>query len=391
LFNLPSRVRPLHVALTYNQKKEAAPQNQGNTTFAEPPAADIAAAPTPDSFDIPPLSPARTNLRSDDRYAEWDEVETIEAVRAALAEVHEVTLVEADENFFETVRRLRPDIVFNIAEGLHGVSREAQVPAMLDMLCIPYSGSDPLTLALCLDKSRTKEILGHYGIPTARFRVIDSMDEFAGADLPLPAMVKPLHEGSSKGIFDASLARDRKTLTAAVERVFFEYRQPALVEEFLPGREFTVGILGNAPAMNVLPAVEIKFDSLPAGVNHIYSYEAKWIWDTIDAPLDIYECPARLEPALRDEIASVCSRAYRVLRCRDWSRIDVRLDAAGRPQIIEVNPLPGILPNPKDNSCLPKAARAAGISYNELIRSALGFAAIRHGLASVGEPLLTTS
>jgi D-alanine-D-alanine ligase len=217
------------------------------------------------------------------------------------------------------------------------------------------------------------------------------MDDLAGADLPLPAMVKPLHEGSSKGIFDSSLARDRKSLTDAVEKVLFEYNQPALVEEFLPGREFTVGILGNAPALNVLPAVEIKFDSLPAGVNKIYSYEAKWIWDTTDKPLEIFECPARLEPALRDDIASVCSRAYRVLRCRDWSRIDVRLDGAGRPHIIEVNPLPGILPNPKDNSCLPKAARAAGITYNELIRSALGFAAIRHGLASVPEPALTTS
>jgi len=215
------------------------------------------------------------------------------------------------------------------------------------------------------------------------------MEELAGADLPLPMMVKPLHEGSSKGIFDSSLARDRKELAAAVEKVLFEYRQPALVEEFLPGREFTVGILGNPPDLNVLPAVEIRFDSLPTGVNHIYSYEAKWIWDTIDNPLEIYECPARLEPSLRDEIASICSKAYRILRCRDWSRIDVRLDAAGRPHIIEVNPLPGILPNPKDNSCLPKAARAAGISYNALIQSALGYAAVRHGLVSAPEPVLT--
>jgi D-alanine-D-alanine ligase len=261
---------------------------------------------------------------------------------------------------------------------------------MLDMLRIPYSGSDPLTLSVCLDKSRTKEILEHYRVPTARFVVVESMDELAAAEVPLPAMVKPLHEGSSKGIFDSSLARDRKGLAAAVEKVLFEYRQPALVEEFLPGREFTVGILGNPPFLNVLPIVEIKFDSLPAGVNHIYSYEAKWLWDTIDAPLDIYECPARLDPALKAEIDSVCARAYRILRCRDWSRIDVRLDAAGRPHIIEVNPLPGILPNPQDNSCLPKAARAAGISYNALIQSALGYAAIRHGLVAAPEPALTT-
>lgn len=386
--DLPSRIRPLHVALAYNQKKEDAVQHSDSAHFAEPPAAIDAAATIPESFDSPPLSPER----SDDLYAEWDTPETIEAVRAALAEVHRVTPIEADEEFYNRVRETRPDIVFNIAEGLNGVSREAQVPAMLDMLRIPYSGSDPLTLALCLDKSRTKEILSHYGVPTARFRVVSAVGELpAATELTLPAMVKPLHEGSSKGIFDSSLVRDRKGLQEAVERVLFEYRQPALVEEFLPGREFTVGILGNVPDLRVLPPVEIRFDSLPEGVNRIYSYEAKWIWDRSDAPLEIFDCPARVEPALGAEIADVCARAYAALRCHDWSRIDVRLDSADRPNVIEINPLPGILPNPEDNSCLPKAARAAGISYDELIRSALGYAAIRHGLAaSAGSPVLTT-
>ncbi len=387
MLDLPSSITPLHVALTYNQKKEGASQNTITTEFAEPPAAPDAATSLPESFDSPSLSPEP----SDDRYAEWDTPETIEAVRAALAEIHRVTLIEADEDFYETVRRVRPDIVFNIAEGLNGVSREAQVPAMLDMLRIPYSGADPLTLALCLDKSRTKEILSHYGVPTARFRLVESITELpATDDLSYPMMVKPLHEGSSKGIFNSSLVADRRELTAAVEKIIFEYRQPALVEEFLSGREFTVGILGNAPDLRVLPPVEIRFDSLPKGVNHIYSYEAKWIWDRSDNPLDIFECPARIEPALLDEIGAICSRAYRLLRCRDWSRIDVRLDGRGRPHIIEVNPLPGILPNPEDNSCLPKAARAAGISYNALIQSALGYAAIRHGLASASVPQLTT-
>lgn len=386
MFDLPSRIKPLHVALTYNQKKEDAAENSTTTPFAESPAVSSEAAPTPEIFDNGSLSPEP----SEDRYAEWDTPETIEAVRAALAEVHQVTMIEADEDFFETVRRVRPDIVFNIAEGLNGVSREAQVPAMLDMLRVPYSGSDPLTLAVCLDKSRAKEILSHYGIPTARFAVVDSMDDLPGIGINLPAMVKPLHEGSSKGIFDSSLVRGRNELAAAVEKVLFEYRQPALVEEFLPGREFTVGILGNPPDVRVLPVVEIRFDSLPEGVNHIYSYEAKWIWDKSDNPLEIFDCPARLEPRLLQAIENACTRAYRVLRCRDWSRIDVRLDAKGEPHIIEVNPLPGILPNPHDNSCLPKAARAAGIAYNELIRSALGYAAIRHGLVTAPEPVLAT-
>ncbi|HLB01292.1 MAG TPA: ATP-grasp domain-containing protein [Bacteroidota bacterium] len=314
---------------------------------------------------------------------------TIEAVCSALAEIHDVTPVEADENFYDSIRRLRPDIVFNIAEGLNGVSREAQVPAMLDMLGIPYSGSDPLTLALCLDKSRTKEVLAHHRIPTPKFHLVESMEDVRNIHTALPVMVKPVHEGSSKGIFDASLARTGTALEGAVEKILYGYGQPAIVEEYLPGREFTVGIIGNGPDLRVLPVVEINFSSLPEGVNPIYSYEAKWLWDTIDDPLDIYECPARLDPALADEMAAVCERAYRILRCRDWSRIDVRLDAAGRPNIIEVNPLPGILPNPADNSCLPKAARAAGIPYNELIRSALGFAAIRHGLADRPVPVST--
>lgn len=385
MLDLPSRIRPLRVALAYNQKKEGTVQNPSTHEFAEPPATPNGAAPLPESFDNQPLS-LRT---SDDRFAEWDEPGTIEAVRSALAEIHEVTPVEADEDFYERIRGLRPEIVFNIAEGLNGVSREAQVPAILDMLGIPYSGSDPLTLALCLDKSRTKEVLAHYRVPTPMFHLVHEMDDLRGIDLSLPAMVKPLHEGSSKGIFDASLARTAAALGKAVEKILFDYRQPALIEEYLPGREFTVGIIGNGGDIRVLPAVEINFSSLPEGVNPIYSYEAKWLWDTIENPLEIYECPASLEPALEKEISFVCERAYRILRCRDWSRIDVRLDTAGRPNIIEVNPLPGILPNPADNSCLPKAARAAGIPYNELIQSALGFAAIRHGLADRPVPIAT--
>jgi D-alanine-D-alanine ligase len=311
-------------------------------------------------------------------------------VRSALAEVHDVTLIEADEDFYPRVRELRPDIVFNIAEGINGISREAQVPAILDMLGIPYMGSDPLTLSLCLDKSRTKEVLTFHGIRNPRFSVVQGTGGLAGTAPPLPAMVKPLHEGSSKGIFNSSLARSRDELDAAVEKVVSGYRQPALIEEYLPGREFTVAILGNGPDMRVLPIVEIRFDSLPEGVNHIYSYEAKWLWDTVDDPLEIYECPARLSPELEGEIREICAEAYRILRCRDWSRIDVRLDAENRPHIIEVNPLPGILPNPLDNSCLPKAARVAGIPYNVLIQAALGFAAVRHGLLRVPVPVPET-
>src|SRR6185437_7103413 len=128
------------------------------------------------------------------------------------------------------------------------------------------------------------------------------------------------------------------------------------------------------------PIVAMNFASLPAGALPIYGFEAKWVWDTPDEPLDIFECPARIDPALHQAIETTVLNAYRVLGCRDWSRIDVRLDAAGTPNIVEVNPLPGILPNPSDNSCLPKAARAAGLNYDELILSALHAAATRTGV-----------
>jgi D-alanine-D-alanine ligase len=318
--------------------------------------------------------------RVNDIYAEWDTMETVGAVRDALAEHHRVEMIEANEDVYPALRALRPDFVFNIAEGLNGVSREAQVPAMLEMLGIPYLGSDPLALAVCLDKSRAKEILSHYGIPTPAFSVIHTAEELDDARVKFPSIVKPLHEGSSKGIYNSSVVRTTDELQREVATIHEVYHEPALVEQFLPGREFTVAILGNGPALTILPIVEIKFDSLPAGMNPIYSYEAKWVWDTTDAPLEIFECPARLEPAVRQEIEEICSKTYRILRLRDWSRIDLRMDAKGHPQVLEINPLPGILPKPEDNSCFPKAARAAGLSYSGLINGVLDIALRRVGM-----------
>jgi len=313
-------------------------------------------------------------------YAEWDTAETINAVRAALEERSPVLMVEANEDAFETLRVGHPSFVFNIAEGLYGPSREAQVPALLEMLKIPYLGSDPLTLGICLDKARAKEILAYHGIPTAPFKVVSSMEELDDLRVKFPVMVKPLHEGSSKGIYDSCVVRGVDGLVREVETVLDVYHEPALVEEFLPGREFTVAVLGNGSRARILPIVEIKFDALPEGVNPIYSYEAKWIWDQSDRPLEIFDCPAHLDDMLRTEIESICLRAYHILRCRDWSRIDVRLDARGRPHILEINPLPGILPKPEDNSCFPKAARACGLAYNQLINSVLDIAMTRCGL-----------
>lgn len=317
---------------------------------------------------------------SADAFAEWDTIETIHAVRDALSLRHSVTLIEADEHSFQKLQSSHPDIVFNIAEGRFGASREAQIPAMLEMLNIPYTGSDPLTLGICLDKSRAKEILSYYRIANPKFAVISSLSELRSLEFPVPAMVKPLFEGSSKGIFNSSLVHTAKELTEQVTKVVEEYDQPALIEEFLPGREFTVAMLGNGKDLRVLPIVEIKFDSLPQGVNPIYSYEAKWIWDQSSNPLEIFECPAKVDAELKTAIEELCRNSYNALRCRDWSRIDVRLDKNGRPNIIEINPLPGILPKIEDNSCYPKAARMAGLNYQEMLNAVLDAGMKRYNL-----------
>ena len=315
-----------------------------------------------------------------DTYAEWDTWETINALKDALAEYHNVTLIEADENAFVRLQNSKPDIVFNIAEGFNGASRESQIPAMLDMLQIPYTGSDALTLGICLDKSRAKEILSYHKIPNAKFFVVENFSPLSNHDLKFPLIVKPVLEGSSKGIFGSSLVSDYNQLNNELERVLTEYKQPALIEEFLPGREFTVALMGNGDETTVLPLIEIKYDEFPGNVKHLYSYEAKWILDTKEIEFNVFECPAKTDKLLKSQIKEIALNTYHTLRCKDWSRIDIRLDEKGVPNIIEINPLPGIMPDPNENSSFPKAARAAGINYNQMIQTVLYHAAKRYGI-----------
>jgi D-alanine-D-alanine ligase len=326
-----------------------------------------------------------------DVYAEWDSAETIDAVASALSAYGDVIRLEATEDFPALLRASRPDIVFNIAEGLYGANRESHVPAICEFFDVPYSGSDPFTLSLCLHKAKTKDFLTTHGIPNSPYALIQTeadLQRLLGNDSPFgprptadaPLFVKPVQEGSSKGITEKNLVRSREELEAQTRYLLTTYNQPVIAEVFLPGAEFTCGVLGNGATARVLPLVGLNFRSLPAGAVPIYGFEAKWIWDTPEDPIEIFECPAKIDATLQARIEDVVLRAYRILGCRDWSRIDVRLDANGVPNIVEVNPLPGILPNPEDNSCLPKAARAAGLDYDQLIQSALLAAAERNGL-----------
>ena len=352
----------MNVALVFNVKREST----------------MEADTDPISSPLNPVSTSQSKLsyqtNAADKFAEWDTEDTINAVERALSLYHDVTLVEADKNAYEKFRNGNFDIVFNIAEGMNGVSREAQVPAMLEFLGIPYTGSDPLTLATCLDKSRTKEILSYHGIPTSRFVVANSFEEAPEASLRYPLFVKPLHEGSSKGIYNSSYAEDSEALRREVQRIVNDYEQPALVEEYLPGKEFTVALLGNGNELRILPPVEIRFDSLPSQALPIYSYEAKWLWDTKDSPIEVFKCPAPIDNSLRIKMEDVCRKTFQVLKCRDWSRIDLRLDGTGKPNVIEVNPLPGILPDPEEHSCFPMASRAAGLDYVQMMNAVLDIA-----------------
>lgn len=367
------------IGFTYNLKPDAATDLLSEGSPAELPAAD-GEPPSSEAggdrpcFSAPAVAEAPT---PDDEFAEWDTPATIDAVVGALSAHGTVVRLEATPDLPERIRRSRVDIIFNVAEGLKGTNREALVPAICEYFGTPYSGSDPFTLALCLDKGRTKEVLSYHGIPTAPFAVVESPDAKLPLALDLPLFVKPIHEGSSKGITERNLCQTREELLTQIAFLVETYAQPVLVEQYLPGAEFTCAVLGNGASARVLPIVAMDFDALPPGAVPVYGFEAKWVWDRPDSPLHIFECPAQIPDALRRAIERVTLRAYRALGCRDWARVDVRLDGAGVPNVVEVNPLPGILPDPADNSCFPKAALAAGISYKTLIQTVLSLAAER--------------
>ena len=319
---------------------------------------------------------------ADDEFAEWDTPETIGAVADALGVLGTVIHLEADGDFPSRLRHERPDIVFNIAEGMNGPNREAHVPAICEFYGIPYTASDPFTLSLCLDKARTKEALLAHRVRTAAWVVVRSETDFVRAEkkLEFPVFAKPLHEGSSKGITERNFCRTPIELREVGAFLLERYAEPVLVEEYLPGDEFTCAVMGNGRDAHVLPIIQMNFTVLPEGALPIYGFEAKWVWDTPDRPLDLYECPAAIPTRLTRAIEKVTLDAYRATGCRDWARIDVRLDAAAAPHVVEINPLPGILPKPEDNSCFPTAARAAGMNYDQLIQRCLVLAAQRTGV-----------
>ncbi|MEW6725092.1 MAG: ATP-grasp domain-containing protein [Bacillota bacterium] len=308
-----------------------------------------------------------------DARAELDSEETVLAIGEAIRSAgHSVVYIEAKPTALEVLRQVPIDIAFNIAEGLRGNSRESQIPAVLEMLGIPYTGSNILTLAICLDKPTTKKILAQAGIPTPKFAVVHPGQLWNPGDIPAPYFVKPACEGSSIGIGPQSLCPDVAAARAQIEYIHAAYRQPALVEEFIDGREFTVGILGNQDYC-FLPIREISFDHCPPEHGSIYSYQYKQEWDKEE----YFPCPANLTDWEAARIKEVALAAYRELNCYDVGRVDVRLGRDGIPYVLEVNPLPGLAPGYSD---LPQAASVAGFTYNQLVLTILGNAVERYGL-----------
>jgi D-alanine-D-alanine ligase len=299
----------------------------------------------------------------EDLFEEYDSEETVDAIAAALrAAGHEPVKLGGGRRLLE--RLLRPDhgidLVFNIAEGRGSRSREAHVPAACEMVGVPYTHSDPLTLAVSLDKAVAKRLVASHGVPTAPFCLIERVEDLATAALPpFPVIAKLDAEGSSMGIRKHSRCETLAELAAHAAALIATYRQPVLVERFLPGVEATVGIIGTGPEARVIAAMEVA----PKRVSReafVYSLEAK---RNYEEEVD-YHVPPRLAAASIAAIERTALAAYRALGCQDVGRVDVRLDAEGTPCFIEVNPLPGLNPTTGD---LPILARRSGISYERLI------------------------
>ena len=301
----------------------------------------------------------------DDTLEEYDSSETVGLISAALeAKGHEIVRLGGGREFLDNIRREKVDIVFNIAEGRGNYrSREAQVPAILELLGIPYTGSDPLCLSICLDKSVTKKLVATDGISTPRWIEIANnqyLFQISWDDFSFPVIIKPSYEGSSKGIRLTSLAYTVKEAQEEAQRLFESYQQPVLVEEFIDGDEVTVGIIGNQPPrvsgmMRILPKTQ--------GEHFVYSIEVKR--DYLN--LVEYECPARLEKKILEKITLSSLQVFKTLGCRDFGRLDFRVSPQGIPYFLEINPLPGL----GTYSDLVIMAIKMGMTHEELIGSVL--------------------
>jgi D-alanine-D-alanine ligase len=321
------------------------------------------------------LRPAHAAREDREDLAELDGDDVLHAVCRALAPFGGVRVWNTTTmGPAEIAREQPPDLIFNLAEGLAGSAREAQAPALFEWLQWRYVGSDPVTLAIAHDKWHTKRILAAESIATPAARLIQRPADADRVDLRYPVILKPVAEGSGKGIHEDDVLASPGELAEAARRKLARYQQPVLVEEFLPGRELTAAVIGNTGAWDVLPLVEVNFGAMGTGRHRVYGYEAKWGAPTGEDLL----CPAPLDDGLRKDVEALAMATCEALRVRDWARVDIRLDAAGRPAVLDVNPLPGIMPGVEDISCFTRSAFAAGLDYDGMIRRLVETALARY-------------
>ena len=309
----------------------------------------------------------------DDVFEEYDSEATVAAIEEALgSNGYRTRRLGSGRSFLARAMHEPGDLVFNIAEGYGTRSREAHVPSALEMLGVPYTHSDPLTLALTLDKAMAKRVVASAGVPTPRFAVLEHVDQVADVPLAFPLIAKPLFEGSSMGVRNHSRVVDEYELRELVAQLLADYREPVLVEEFASGPEFTVGILGTGPSAQVIGAMEIVPKNCPID-EFVYSLEVKRNYlEEVE-----YHAPPRRPAEMVRHVEEVALAAYRALACRDVGRVDVRMGDDGEPKFLEVNPLPGLNPVTGDLVIL---ARANGLGYADLIGRIVEGARERQGL-----------
>ncbi len=335
----------------------------------------------------------------------WNELDNEKSVagmeRALRAGGHEVIGMEGDANLIQKLSHYKIDIAFNTCEGHRGGSREAQIPAMLDLIGLPYTGSGVMTLALALDKPMTKRLLQFHGLPTPQFQTFITGDEPIDGRLKYPLFVKPSREGSGMGVTAKSVCRSARELREQVRYIAHAYQEPALVEEFIEGRELTTGLLGNAPwnlaarvsakangngsrahtgfralqeTLRIFPALEVDLTPVPKEEAMLYTAVVKG--KLYDVPK--YLCPAPLTRTMRAKIEKLSAAAFTALDCYDFARVDFRIEKiTGEPYILEINPLAGLQEGISD---IVMEAEAAGVDYAALINGILEAALQRYGM-----------
>ena len=323
------------------------------------------------SYDLKEAIPAQ-QAGCDDAFEEYDSSETVELIAAAIeSNGYTVIMLGGARELLGKILHEKVDFVFNVAEGRGTYrSREAQVPAIFEMLDIPYSGSDPQCLAICLDKPLTKKLVASAGVSTPKWRVIGDRQKLRridSYDFAFPAIIKPAYEGSSKGIRLASVVQDVKQAIEAIESVLEKYQQPAMMEEFILGDEVTVGVIGNSP-----PSILGTMCILPKQRDNYFTY-------TLDVKRNYlelvdYECPPSLKEKVLQHIEADSLKAFEVLGCRDFARLDFRISTDGIPYFLEINPLPGL----GTHSDMVIMVKKLGWTHRDLISAVLNAALKRY-------------